>query len=257
MIVNHFSPKRFYLLTRNTILSNASKIFIVAGVVGALVILVSGLSAFRHTGDQVHMGLYVFFLFISGILVSSNAFGSLREDISAGAWLTLPASIFEKFTSRLFLTSIGYVLATGLIYFIISALSEGINQILFDYSHPLFNPFTTKVWIPMTVYLVIQSVFLTGSIFFRRFAFIKTLLFLSILSLALVLFFFLALKIILGGQFGTLSDHSMRIVWNSLTSDWLIEVKDTLVRMTGTLFWGILAPFCWAVSYFRLREFEA
>ncbi len=257
MIANHFSLSRFYLLSRNTIFNNVSKIFIVIAVVGALVILVSGLSAFRQTGDQLHIGLYVFFLFISGILVSSGAFGSLREDINAGAWLTIPASIFEKFTSRLFLTSIGYVLATALIYFAISALSEGINRVLFDYSHPLFNPFTSKIWIPMTVYLVVQSVFLTGSIFFRRFAFIKTLLFLSILSLALVLFFFLALKIILGGQFGSLSDQGMRIVWNSLTSDWLLELKDTLVLMAKALFWGILAPFCWVVSYFRLREFEA
>lgn len=257
MFANHFSPKRFYLLMRNTIFINATKILIVTGVAGTLVILVSGLSAFRHTGDQLHIGLYLFFLFVSGILVSSNAFGSLREDISAGAWLTLPASIFEKFASRLFLTSIGYVFATALIYFVISVLSEGLNQILFAYSHPLFNPFESKVWILMTVYIVLQSVFLTGSIFFRRFAFIKTLLFLSILCLALVLFFFLAIKIILGGQFGTLSENGVRIVWNMLTSDWLVQVKDRLVQIVGTLFWGILAPFCWIVSYFRLREFEA
>ena len=257
MIADHFSPKRFYLLTRNTILINASKILIVTGVVASLVILVSGLSAFRHSGDQLHSGLYVFFLFVSGILWSSNAYGRLRENAIAGAWLTLPASIFEKFASRLFLTSIGYVIATGLIYFVISVLSEGINQILFDYSHPVFNPFATKVWVAVTVYLVIQSVFLTGSIFFRRFAFIKTLLFLSILCLALVLFFLLSLKIILGGQFGPLSDHGMRIAWNMLASDWLLQVKDTLVQMAGTLFWGVLAPFCWVLSYFRLREFEA
>jgi hypothetical protein len=196
-------------------------------------------------------------LFVSGTLLSSNAYGSLREDTSAGAWLTLPASIFEKFISRLFLTSIGYVLATALIYFIISALSEGINRILFNYSHPLFNPFVTRLWIPMTVYLVVQSVFLTGSIFFRRFAFVKTLLFLLILCLALVLFFMLSLKIIMGGQFGALSDHGLGIAWNMLASDWLLQVKDTLAQITGTLFWGILAPFCWVVSYFRLREFEA
>ncbi len=257
MIANHFSPKRFYLLTRNTILINASKILIVTGVVGILVILVSGLSAFRHTGDQLHLGLYVFFLFVSGILLSSSAYGSLREDATAGAWLTLPASILEKFTCRLFITSIGYVLATGLIYFVISAFSEGINQILFNYSHPLFNPFATRFWIPMAVYLVVQSVFLTGSIFFRRFAFIKTLLFLLTLCLALALFFLLSLKIILGGQFGTLSDHGIQIAWNMLSSDWLLQVKDTLVQIAGVLFWGILAPFCWVVSYFRLREFEA
>ncbi len=257
MIANQFNPKRFYLLTRNTILINASKILIVAGFVGSLVLLISGLLAFQQTGDQLHIRFYVFFLFVSGILVSSHTFRNLREDATAGAWLTLPASIFEKFASRLFLTSIGYVLATGTIYFLISVLSEGLNRTLFDYAHPLFNPFARTVWIPVTVYLVVQSVFLTGSVFFRRFAFIKTLLFLTLLCLALVLFFWLSLRIILGDRVDALIEHGFQIAWHMLGSDWLLQVKDTLVRMAGTLFWGILAPFCWVVSFFRLKELEA
>jgi hypothetical protein len=257
-MMNHmFNPRRFYLLTRNTVWLNASRILLVAGAVATLVILFSGLSAFRQTGDRLHVVLYAFFLFVSGILVTSNTFRNLRDLTTAGAWLTLPASIFEKFTSRLFLTSFGYVIATGLIYFVISALSEGINQLFFSYSHPLFNPFSRGVWIPAAVYLVLQSVFLVGSIYFRRLAFVKTMLFLSILSLALILFFFLTLKIIWWGQFNTLTEYGMQIAWNMFSSDWLTQLRDTLTHMLGTLFWVILAPFCWAISYFRLKEFEA
>jgi len=257
MIANQFNPRRFYLLTRNTVWINASKIGVAAGMVAALAILISGLSAFRQTGDHLHLGLYVFFLFVSGILVSSNSFRNLREDTTAGAWLTLPASISEKFVSRLFLTSGGYVIATALIYFLISAVSEGINQLLFNYSHPLFNPFSSWVGISAAIYVVIQSVFLTGSIYFRRFALVKTLFFLTLFCLALVLFFFLAVRVVMGGHMDTLTEHGLRIAWNMIASDWLVQVKDTLVQITATIFWGLLAPFCWAISFFRLKEFEA
>jgi len=252
-----FDFKRFFLLVRNTVWVNKKPILVVAGTIGSLVLLLSGISAFGKTGSKIHQGLYPMILFVSGFLVTSNAFRELRSEKTAGAWLTLPASALEKLASRLFLTSVGYLVGTMAFYFMIALISETLNRLVFNFSNPMFNPFSTAILTSVAVYMVLQSLFFVGAIYFRRFPFIKTILFLSMVCLVLILFVILVSKLFFGAHFSLLIADGFQPVWDMLEEEWVAEVKYSLSAVVHIAFWFVLAPLCWVISYYRLREFEA
>ena len=70
-----------------------------------------------------------------------------------------------------------------------AAVSELINRAVFGFGHSLFNPFRRDVLTLVLVYLVLQGVFLVGSVYFRKLAFVKTSLFMMgvVVGLAVVL----------------------------------------------------------------------
>jgi len=119
-----FSPLRFYLLARNALWLKRYKILLVSATAGTLVILIFGLAASQRTGGMLHQVLYPLFLYGSGFIVTARAFQELGDVKTAGPWLMLPASTFEKFASRLFLTSFGYVAGSMLVYFLIALIQR-------------------------------------------------------------------------------------------------------------------------------------
>jgi len=194
----NFSPTRLYLMIRNHIWLKRHKLLLVSATAGTLVILIFGMAASQRTGRMLHMVLYPLFLFGSGFIVTARAFPELDDVKTSGPWLMIPASTFEKFCSRLFLTSFGYVAGSIVVYFIVTMISKGLNQMIFEFSHPVFNPLDPWVRYNIALYLVLQSMFLVGAIYFRRFAFVKTILFLSLLSLVFLVGFLVMSKWILG-----------------------------------------------------------
>ncbi len=252
-----FDLKRIFLLIRNYLLLNATMLLIVVGVVGTLVILISGLGASLRSGTNLHARLYLVVLYLSGFIITSRAFSELRDERSAAGWLTLPASTLDKFASRMIITSVGYTLGVMAVYLLIALLSEGINMWLFDYSHALFNPFSPMILKGSAVYLVLQSIFLVGAIYFRRFTLIKTILFLSVLSVVIILFVILASKLILGSQFSAMLRHESYFQWALMSKMCKEEIAGVLAIGFRVLFWFIIAPLCYVICYYRLKEFEA
>jgi hypothetical protein len=109
-------------------------------------------------------------------------------------------------------------------------------------------------------YLVTQGVFVVGSVYFRKLAFIKTNLYLwlfGILVLILVAFtawllfrdFTVGSRIDLQPYFQRLGESGeLQAVLEPLARRFCLPAK--------VLFWGLLAPVCWLISYLRLRETE-
>ena len=252
-----FKPFRFYLMVRNTIWLKRWKILLISATVGTLVVLICGIAASQRTGMILHQVLYPFFLFGSGFVVTARAFQELDDAKAAGTWLMIPASTFEKFSSRLFLTSIGYVAGSMLVYFMVAVISKGLNQMIFEFSHPLFNPLDPWVRYNAALYLVLQSLFLVGAIYFRRFAYVKTILFLSLLSLVFLIGLFVMSKWILGDNIRALLSGEYLISWELLSMQWAGQIRDALLFWIKIGFWGVLAPLCYVITYFRLREIEA
>ena len=252
-----FNPLRFYLMVRNTIWLKRWKILLISATVGTLVVLICGIAASQRTGMILHQVLYPFFLFGSGFIVTARAFQELDDAKAAGTWLMIPASTFEKFSSRLFLTSVGYVAGSMLVYFMVSLISKGLNQMIFEFSQPLFNPLDPWVRYNAALYLVLQSMFLVGAIYFRRFAYVKTILFLSLLSLVFLIGFFVMSKWILGDNIRALLSGEYLISWELLSMQWAGQIRDVLLFWLRIGFWGLLAPLCYVITYFRLKEIEA
>lgn len=254
---NTFSGNRFYLLLRHALRLHQTRLLVVAATVGLFVLLLLSLSALGHGCDRLHQRLFPLLLFTTGFVLTGQAFRELRDPHGAMAWMLLPAGTFEKWASRLFLTGVGYAVAFTIAWCLISALAQIVSRSLFSFACPWFSPFQPMVMFSIGLYTVLQSLFFVGAIYFRRLAFIKTTLFLMLLGLALFVFILVGFKVILGGDSMGFASRGWLSPGRELALLWTDDVRTTLLWIWRIAFWGLLAPCCWAISYLRLKEFEA
>jgi len=259
----YFSPRRFFLLLKRDFLTYYRTIIITTAAIGGFVILASAVSAFTGNDSYFHPVLYFLLLYIGGFIISSRGFREIYNSQKSYTYVALPGSRLEKFSERLIATSIGYVLGTLLVYSIVTAISEGLNQVLFRYTHTFLNPLSRAFWIGVSAYLVVQGVFLAGSVFFSKNSLIKTILIIIIFGIALLIIIIIAARLIIPGYFEGLGPirqnfQSLRELaeWLGMTEAGLQHTGKTIWLIIRLLFWAVLAPLCWTVSYLKFRKIE-
>jgi hypothetical protein len=142
----------------------------------------------------------------------------------------------------------------------VSSAVEGINRLIFGYGHPFFNPFERYTLIAVAVYLVTQAVFLVGSVYFRKLAFIKTNLYLWLFGIVVVILVAVIGWIIFRdyavGQRIDLEPYFQRLGESGELEAVLGPMAEKFWQVGKVMFWGVMAPVCWVISYLRLRETE-
>lgn len=255
---NILSPQRLLYLLKRDILSNINTALIAFGALTAVIYLISAIMAYNNApSGQLYFSLFTNILFAGGFIVTSMIFKEIHKKETAQNYLLLPASNFEKFISRLLISTIGFALITVAGVSLISYLSEGVNLLIFKRHNVFFNPFTKTVWVLIAHYIVAQSFFFLGAVFFRKFHFIKTINIIFLIQISLSIITVLFIRIIFfdffEGFFG-LNEVSIQIQWNAL------KINPETVRIwvnTGKiLYWVIPAPLFWTISYFRIKEAE-
>lgn len=255
---NIFSPGRLLYLFKRDLYSNINTTIITSGAAMAVIYLISAISAYYGSpSDQLYYNLFTKLLFIGGLIATSTIFREMHRKETAQNYLLLPASTFEKFFSRLFISTIGFAVITIVGLTIISYLSEGINILIINRHNQIFNPFTKEVWIMTAHYFVIQSIFFLGAVYFRKHNFIKTINFIFLFTISISLLGIFFTKIIyfdIFNDFFRPDDAGFLFQWNSLS----INPKDinTITTIARTLYWLIPAPLFWTIAYFRLKEAE-
>jgi len=255
-----FSWQRLGLLLRRDLESGYQSTGIAMAAVGGFFLIVGVLAGFNPNPGGVYRGLYTGLLFLGGFIVTSMAFHEVRLNAQGIHYLSLPGSTLEKFLSKLLVTAVGYGVGTLVFCTAVAALTEGINRLAFGHAHPFFNPFALNNLRLLPAYLISQSVFLLGSIYFRKLHFVKTALSLVLLALGLMVigttFARLVFKEYFNGpilNFGpNLEELSrsgeLQSVLGPLAQRFQVALRIVLV--------SALAPVCWVVSYLRLRESE-
>ncbi len=259
----YFNPGRFFLLLKRDFVTNYRTIIIAIAAIAGFVIFASAISALNQNGENFHLKLYFMLLYIGGFIVTSRVFKELHNSQKSYTYVTLPGSPMEKFIERLILSSIGYALGTLLVYFVIAAISESLNQLLFGYSHELLNPLSRIFLIAVAAFVVIQSLFLVGSVFFKKNSLIKTILMLTILAIVISVIAVLIAVFVFRESFEGIRQTRQEFKSLRELSDWLGMTEGDL-RLVGRglwlgiriLFWAILAPLCWIISYLKFRKIE-
>ncbi|MBU0712946.1 hypothetical protein KJ762_07240 [bacterium] len=251
-----FNFNRFLLLLRNDLFRNYRTLLIGAGTVAAIYFvatLTPMIFSRENIGYDFNTGFFPTVLYICGFLLSAAAFGEIHHTQKNTAFFMLPATTFEKFTSRLLLTTIGYLVISVVFYFILNMLSLLLSALFINSGFPVFNPFSEDMLMAIAIYLITQSIFLFGSIFFKNHAFMKTGLSLFGLSVVIGIFASIVFRIVYHDFF----DH-MRFMDNYMASDfiYLENFGETLLSIVKHIFWFVLAPYFWIVAYFRLSEKE-
>lgn len=279
MKMGFFNPRRFGQLLLRDAANGYLGWLIAAAAVAGMVIVLSALTALgisrggniRFNGaSSFHVGFYIQLLFLGGFISTSFAFREVHQNGAGILYMTLPASQFEKLASKLLVTSVGYALGSLVFYAATAAVSEGINHLIFGRGHGFFNPFDPMILRAAGMYLLAQSVFFLGSIWFRKLAFVRTVLWLSVFAIGVVVVTVVAARIILAGHFvpSTVQAGAARIGGWSLnwSNDLLmgrfgpgspahsgLMIFKTIAEV---LLVGALAPVCWLAAYFKLRETE-
>ena len=252
-----FQPKRIYLMLRNAMVLNRSSIAVVSASVAGVAILISFLDALGGCRPLLHRNLYLVVLITGGLLFTSRSFRSLHDPIQGLSWLLLPVSLLEKTIVYILLTTVIYVTGSMLLFVVISMVSEALNQMLLGRHHDLFAPIDPLVLKSALTYTAVQAPFLVGATYFRKHALSKTILVLTGFLVLLAAGIFMALKIILGGQWSSMDIERMLdgadvgIAWEQLK-----QIGCAAAGTAKVLFWAVIPLVSWTICYFRLKETE-
>ena len=265
-IIDLFNPKRFGLLIKRDALTGYRGTLISMGAGFGVILLMSIISAWQNGEPDLYQGLFGVILFLGGFIVTSLSFREIHQNGRSYLYLTLPGSHLEKFVSKLLISSVGYAAAALAYTMAASLLSEGINLLIFGRGNGLFRPFEREIFITIAAYLVAQSFFLVGSVYFRKLSFLKTVLAVNVIAIAFG---------ILGGVFGwflfrpyiemgRMNPEYFRALEQyaetfNFADAFEMRIKPwgmVMYRTCQVIFWGLLAPTCWIISYFRLSEKE-
>ena len=186
-------------------------------------------------------------LIIGGCIISSLAFRELSNPLKRTNYLTLPATSFEKFLSMWLLTCVGWIVLFTILYVLNTLLANEIGHILFKQMvfRP-FNPFSSTSILAMQYYFVLQGIFLAAAVHFKGYVFPRTIFVMILFALfsAAIAYFFMAE--IIHSDFECTAENNP-LVNMPIYSFWTAAVW---------MFWWILAPVSWVVTYFGLKEQE-
>ena len=257
------SPRRLFLLLKRDLVHGYGAILIAMAAVGGVMLLFSFLSMLGGAGREFYSPFYGGLLFLGGFIFTSSVFREVHQPGPGQFYLTLPGTLIEKLVSKLLVSSVGFAAATLLFIGGVSAVSELINRAVSGSGHPLFNPVAPANLHAAALYLVFQSIYLLGSIWFRRVAFIKTVLAQSVLVIGLAIVAGVIFRLVLGSAFnghnvnmGMFSRNFGPFTFNAPGSGAMAQGAQVFSTIARVAFWALLAPFCWVAAYFRLRETE-
>jgi len=256
MTINQiFSAPRFLNLFREETTAGYKMTFIIASVVFVFLSLLFILNGSDHGTPEFHMIWYPILLLAGGFYFTSTSFDELNRKEERMNYLSIPASIFEKFSMKLLVTTLGYLVGVTLLYWLFSKFIDSITIHYFQFSFWKFNPFDDHYLLIIKLYLVIQSLFILGAATFNRFSFFKTLFVLGLIIFALGIFSGLSFRLIFADFFETFlkPKDQVKVIPSSQFRDFMQYSAWPFLQI---IFWYVLAPILWITAYFKLKERE-
>lgn len=255
-----FSLRRLQLLIRKQWMEN-NRFYGLAAITLAILIGLTLVLAWVMPGHDVYheselVLIYMVGLFLIGTLYTNAAFQNLGNKEKGQYLLSLPATHGEKLTTAILYTTVFFPLVYTFLFWIIRTLA--VRYVLWkggSFNHFDWSDHNDPVFYTLLLYIAIQSLFLLGSVYFKRYAFVKTVIVVTAVGFLYVYFMVKMGRAIIPEG---LHWEGNRIVRNDIAGDpsiyheyrmdkWL---ENTLLFL-GKYMW---APFFWLVTWVRLKE---
>lgn len=180
---NIFSASRFIHLIKRHYVLNFTGLIIAFSGIAAIVAIIGALGSFgrQQFNDELFTSLFYVVMFITGYILTSTIFSELHRPERSVYYLTLPASSFEKLFSGWLNTSIIFLVFSLIAYYVSYLLSSIFAYWWFQVPFELKNVFNMGFLEASKFYIVTQSVFFFGAVYFKGYNFLKTVLALFIL----------------------------------------------------------------------------
>lgn len=210
---------------------------------------------FMHEPAAVSM-----FIIIGGFIFASRIYKSFSYTPGGMHYLLIPATHLEKLVSGILLSTVYFLIGVLTCYFIGNTLGIHVGNMIFNTENTVhFQLFETAneinrmssgpSYLDMFVgFAIVQSIFLLGSIYFKRNAVGKTILSIIAFSIVIGLIELALIKL----NFDTTSITNQNINIQVLDINSMFPGLDVV----GQVIKYATAPFFWVVSYFRLTEKE-
>jgi hypothetical protein len=275
----HFSMKRWLKLValywagnrKRYLLSLPAMLGLLAIWEGFLVIM----NRFNPLDDGMQAETYYMGLVVVGSLSASTAFSDLGSKSKGIAWLAIPASALEKLLCTLLFAVLVFFVVYNVVFYLVDIPMVGLGNQLIEQEHrvwtggypiqpdSVFNVLKgmpgdgldRNLHIYLSFFFMVQSGFLLGSVYFERFAFVKTI----VVVLLCILFFAILEERVIGATLPQGWGHALFSEWMSNRDT--IRVKAVrLPPLASILLVGLLVcgtPLVlWVATYFRIKEKE-
>ncbi|MBS4013919.1 MAG: hypothetical protein KGZ97_09230 [Bacteroidetes bacterium] len=246
--INKFSIHRIgYLVLRHLKMNMQPWLIGIAATAGALLTLniMGVITSFGSFNLETFVRFGYFIMFVGGYIFTSRIFNELQSPAKSHFYLSLPARPEEKLISAWLISSVFFLIVSYVLISLISLLISGVLLLFFDGTLKVFNPLSIDALYIAAVFIITNSVFFLGSIYFKKNNFLKTILtvfvtFVTIFTFTLILI----LIIIKPFQY---AHHSVGFQIDFAEVEYINSI-------ISYLFWYAMAPFILVVSYFRLKE---
>ena len=206
-----------------------------------------------------HTAMFAPLLMVGGFIFTSNTFKELHHKETNQSYLLIPASPLEKVLAGLLRSSLGWVLFVALWYGFFTLVSYAFGELILGRHFPFTSPINRGMLEVYSHYLVLQSIFLVGAIYYRKNSFFKTIfslfLFMIVFALVLVLFFRITFADYFRG-FMMFNEESVLGPMMELVPYRFEGLFEFLKGIKNVLYWGLLAPLAWIPTYVRFREVQ-
>lgn len=251
-----FNQKRFALLVLKHWADNKKRyILSLLAYVGLLItwflfgLIIEGIPNEKGLPDEIQYTTFYFSLFAIGTFYASQYFSDLGSRERGSHFLLVPASAFEKFLCSLFFAVILFpLLIIGAFYLVdvsmvalsnsflansIRGKSTVVNILAVDFLR--FN--ANQAIKLLVIFFSIESLFLLGSVYFKKYNFIKTI----ITGFLIFLLCFLLVYII--------AEH---VLPEKEDDYYFLKIEKWFPTVLQVLAYAI-APLAWVATYFVLK----
>jgi hypothetical protein len=235
---NQFNTNRMFNFIRRQSVLNSGPLMISAGAVFGVLFVISLLVA--HFAPESIPGLtrlYLYSLFLCGLVFTSKIFAELHNPLKSYAYVTLPVSTSEKILGSWLLSSPVF----SILFFLLSSCLYLIACIAGNRMDFYFRIFDLTALKAIATFMVVQSFFFLGAVYFRKNNFMKTLftLFLIVIVISICCSFLM----------WTLWSRQRPTEFHTS-----IDLTESPWGLISCTFWSILGPLMILISYYKLKE---
>jgi hypothetical protein len=259
-----FSLQRFGWLMRKIIIERTAQILGTIGLCISIAFIFYAMTYLLQGVAVAQNAAFLVGLTLGGPLVASIVFGYFGNNATGASFLTLPASILEKWLSG--------VLIVGVIYFLIFLLCFRLMDFAFvahyhnslDLHLPYYNEQYDAVHILSFTEFVATSTYLMffnfsglimlGALFFNKAAFVKTAFIICGIIVGAFLLNFLVVKLLIKN---TQIAFPFNIVWIRVGDERAaLRFSRETEEMIMFIFRFVLPAIFWSLTLLRLKEKE-
>jgi len=254
---NYFSVKRFLKTISTDLLSNAQNLSLAAGSLCGVLIFILSYYASVNEANHYWPGIYSAVFFIAGLVVTGMLFGELSNKSRSFFYLLIPASIIEKFLSKIIIALVLFPVSLICLFFLISEAAGVLSAILFESEVSTFYPLNDEFLKGLKFFFIFSPMFIFGSVYFNGQALLKTIVSIGVTVIVLYLIFAIEWKLLFWDHSNFLSIKlSKEYMFTQAASKVIYPLFEFSIEAFSIFIKYIFAPLFIILSFIAFKERE-